>query len=70
MRSNQVHIAVEQRANRYQICGLASKGVKITHKSGERMADSINRVLGMLRPPTPAPGLGQHLAHGAAPASV
>ena len=57
MRSNQVHIAVAQRTNRYQICGLASKGVKITHKNGERMADSINRVLGMLRPPAPVPAV-------------
>ncbi len=66
MRSNQVHIAIAQGNNRYQICGLASKGVKITHKSGERMADSINRVLGMLRPLPPASSLGQHLAHDTA----
>ena len=62
MRSNQVHVAMAQGSNRYQICGLASKGVKITHKSGERMADSINRVLGMLRPPASADTLQQHLA--------
>ena len=62
MRSNQVHIAIAQGNNRYQICGLASKGVKITHKSGERMADSINRVLGMMRPSAPLPTLEHHLA--------
>lgn len=62
MRSNQVHIAIAQGNNRYQICGLASKGVKITHKSGERMADSINRVLGMLRPSAHAPALEHHLS--------
>jgi len=53
MRSNQVHIALAQGNNRYHICGLAAKGVKITHRPGERMADSINRVLGMLRPVPP-----------------
>lgn len=61
MRSSQVHVAIAQGNNRYQICGLASRGVKITHKSGERMADSINRVLGMLRPPAPAPTFPHHL---------
>jgi hypothetical protein len=50
MRSNHIHVAIAQGNNRYEICRLAAKGVKITHKSGERMADSINRVLGMLRP--------------------
>lgn len=60
MRSNQVHVAIAQRSNRYQICGMAAKGVKITHRPGERMADSINRVLSMLRPPAAvtAPGVG------------
>jgi len=53
MRSDHIHVALAQGNSRYEICRLASKGVKITHKSGERMADSINRVLGMLRPPAP-----------------
>ena len=66
MRSSQVHVAIAQGNNRYQICGLASKGVKITHKSGERMADSINRVLGMMRPPAPAHAFQEHLAPGTA----
>ncbi|HEY5055810.1 MAG TPA: DNA-directed RNA polymerase subunit omega [Acidobacteriaceae bacterium] len=54
MRSDHIHVAIAQGNSRYEICRLASKGVKITHKSGERTADSINRVLGMLRPPAPA----------------
>ena len=65
MRSNQVHVAIAQGNNRYEICGLTAKGVKITHKSGERMADSINRVLGMLRAPAPAVGMEQASASGA-----
>lgn len=54
MRSNQIHIAMAQRNNRYEVCCLTAKGVKITHRPGERMADSINRAMGMLRPPAPA----------------
>ena len=54
MRSNQIHVAMAQRNNRYEVCCLTAKGVKITHRPGERMAESINRAMGMLRPPAPA----------------
>ena len=48
MRSKQVHIAVAQGNNRFEICRKVGKGVRITHKSGTRLEDSINQVLGML----------------------
>ncbi len=53
MRSDQIHVAIAQGNSRYEICRLTAKGVHITHMSGERMADSINRVLSMLRPVAP-----------------
>ena len=58
MRSDQIHIAIAQGNNRYEICRLTFNGVKIIHKRGERMEDSINRVLGMLRPATALPTAG------------
>jgi hypothetical protein len=45
MRSEQVHTAVSRGNTRFQICQLVSKGVRITHKNGTRMADSIGTVL-------------------------
>lgn len=51
MRTEQVHFAMRQGANRYEICQMTSKGVHILHKRGERMQDSINHVLTMLRRP-------------------
>jgi hypothetical protein len=45
VRSEQVHTAVSQGNSRFQICQLVSKGVRITHKNGTRMADSIGNVL-------------------------
>lgn len=62
MRSSQVHVAIAQGNSRYEICRLTFKGVHIIHKRGERMEDSINRVLGMLRPVVPAAALPQGLA--------
>ena len=54
MRTEQVHLAMSQGANRYEICQMTSKGVHIVHKRGERMQDSINHVLTMLRRPNGA----------------
>jgi hypothetical protein len=31
--------------NRFEVCRLVSKGVRVTHKSGSRFEDSINSVL-------------------------
>jgi hypothetical protein len=53
MRTEQVHIAMREAANRYEVCQLTSKGVHRIHKSGERMQDCINRVLGTLRRTVP-----------------
>lgn len=49
MRTEQVHVALAQGNNRFEICQLTAKGVHITHKRGERMEDSISHVMGMLR---------------------
>lgn len=48
MRSEQIHRALAQGHNRFQICRLVSKGIKITHKSGTRFEDSIGMVLDVL----------------------
>ena len=45
MRSNQIHRALAQGINRFEVCQLVSKGVKATHKTGSRFEDSINDVL-------------------------
>ena len=45
MRSNQIHKALAQGMNRFEVCQLVSKGVKATHKTGSRFEDSINDVL-------------------------
>ena len=48
MRSAQIHKAITQGNSRFEICQLVSKGVRITHKNGTRMEDSIGNVLGHL----------------------
>ena len=53
MRSDQIHIAIAQGNNRFEICSLISKGVHVTHRRGERMANSINQALGVLCRPAP-----------------
>jgi hypothetical protein len=45
MRSDQIHCALARGMNRYEICQLVSKGVRVMHKSGSRYEDSINDVL-------------------------
>ena len=45
MRSNQIHRALAQGINRFEVCQLVSKGVRATHKTGSRFEDSINDVL-------------------------
>jgi hypothetical protein len=48
MRSNEIHRALAQGMNRFEVCQLASKGVRATHKTGGRFEDSINDVLQFL----------------------
>lgn len=62
MRTDQIHLAIAQGNNRFEICHLTSKGVHIMHKRGERMEDSINQVLGMLRRAEHAPSVQASLA--------
>jgi hypothetical protein len=45
MRSDQVHKALAQGMNRFEVCRLVSKGVRVTHKTGARFEDSINNIL-------------------------
>ena len=45
MRSDQIHRALAQGINRFEVCQLVSKGVRVMHKSGLRFEDSINDVL-------------------------
>jgi len=45
MRSDQVHRALARGMNRFEVCRLVSKGVRVTHKTGARFEDSINSVL-------------------------
>jgi hypothetical protein len=45
MRSDQIHRALAQGINRFEVCQLVSKGGKVTHKTGGRFEDSINDVL-------------------------
>ena len=41
MRSEQIHRVLEQENNRFQICRLVSRGLKLSHKNGTRIEDSI-----------------------------
>ena len=45
MRSDQVHRAMAQGMNRFEVCQIVSKGVRAIHKTGSRFEDSINDVL-------------------------
>ncbi|MGH9589944.1 MAG: hypothetical protein ACRD25_06090 [Terracidiphilus sp.] len=45
MRSDQIHRALAQGINRFEVCQLVSKGVRAAHKSGSRFEDSINDAL-------------------------
>ena len=45
MRSDQIHRALAQGINRFEVCQLVSKGVKAAHKTGGRFEDSINDIL-------------------------
>lgn len=45
MRSDQIHRALSQGINRFEVCQLVSKGVRAAHKTGGRFEDSINEVL-------------------------
>jgi hypothetical protein len=45
MRSNNIHRALAQGKNRFEVCQLVSKGVRAYHKTGSRFEDSINDVL-------------------------
>jgi hypothetical protein len=39
-----------QGSTKFEICKMVAKGVRITHKQGTRLEDSITQVLGMLSP--------------------
>ena len=65
MRSEQIHRALAQGYNRFEICKLVSKGVKVTHRPGTRFEDSIGNVLDQIKlsgkrsaPPSPSQNEG------------
>jgi uncharacterized protein YoaH (UPF0181 family) len=63
MRSNQIHRALAQGINRFEVCQLVAKGVKATHRTGSRFEDSINDVLQYLGThDTPREGLHPAMA--------
>jgi hypothetical protein len=63
MRSNQIHRALSQGINRFEVCQLVSKGVRATHRTGSRFEDSINDVLQYLGThDTPREGLHPAMA--------
>lgn len=51
MRSNQIHRALAQGINRFEVCQLVSKGVRATHIVGSRFEDTINSTLDYLGGP-------------------
>lgn len=51
MRSEKIHRALAQGMNRFQVCRLAAKGVRATHKTGSRFEDTINDTLDFLGNP-------------------
>lgn len=55
MRSNQIHEAIANGHNRFEICHLMSKGAVVLHKPGDYMKDSINLALGKLCTTDPTP---------------
>lgn len=48
MRSKQIHIAMAQGNNRFEICQKVGKGVRAVHRSGTRLQDSIAQMLEQL----------------------
>lgn len=48
VRSDQIHSVLAQGLNRFEICQLVSKGVRVTHKTGARFEDTINEALDYL----------------------
>lgn len=63
MRSNQIHSALARGMNRFEVCQLVSKGVRVVHRTGSRFEDSINDVLEYLGThATPSGGLHQPAA--------
>ncbi len=57
MRSDQIHLALSYGNTRYEICNMVAKGIRVTHKSGMRTEESINRVLGLIGPKMIGPRL-------------
>jgi hypothetical protein len=53
MRSDLVFGALAQISNRYQLCGLVSKGTRKLHRPKTRLQETTNDVLVRLRHPSP-----------------
>jgi hypothetical protein len=57
VRSDSIHLAIGKGYNRYEICNMTAKGMRVTHRNGTRMEDSINQVLRLLGPKAAAPAV-------------
>lgn len=58
VRSDKIHLALSYGNNRFEICNMVAKGIRVTHKAGMRTEESIDRVLGLIGPrliPIPFP---------------
>lgn len=45
MLSEQIHRALAQGHNRFQVCRMTAKGVQVMHKPGSRFEDTIGMAL-------------------------
>lgn len=45
MLSDQIHRALAQGHNRFEVCRMTAKGVKVMHKPGARFEDTIGMAL-------------------------
>jgi hypothetical protein len=50
VRSDEIHHAIAKGYNRFEICIMIAKGMRVTHRNGTRMEDSINQVLSLIAP--------------------
>ncbi|MGC8549298.1 MAG: hypothetical protein ACP5M4_06330 [Acidobacteriaceae bacterium] len=42
MLSHQIHRALARGYNRFQVCRMTARGVRVMHKPGDRFEDTIN----------------------------
>lgn len=50
MRSDKIHLALANGNTRFEICNMIAKGIRVTHTTGMRTEESIDRVLDLIGP--------------------